>query len=162
MPSPSAFYLNQKGDTAAAIKVLNSVIAKYPMYADSYLLLGRIYEKQGDKSEAERIYSKALAMEGIPAQYKYRIADQQEASEAFRKQYGKEVNITWERGHPARFSSRSDPPLTLPTEGNTSQSPRKGSEGLRSLHSSLALRGGLNFRRVAKPCVVCISSKRVA
>ena len=73
------FYLNQKGDTATAIKVLNSVIAKYPLYPDSYLLLGGIYEKQGNRSEAERVYGKALAVEGIPAQYKYRIADQQEA-----------------------------------------------------------------------------------
>ena len=74
-----AFYLNQKGDTAAAIKVLNGVIAKYPLYADSYLLLGGIYEKLGNRSEAKRVYGKALAMEGIPAQYKNRILDQHEA-----------------------------------------------------------------------------------
>ena len=74
-----AFFLNQKGDTAAAIKVLNGMLSKFPMYPDPYLLLGGIYEKQGNKSEAERVYGKALAMDGIPAQYKYRISDKQEA-----------------------------------------------------------------------------------
>jgi tetratricopeptide (TPR) repeat protein len=74
-----AFYLNQEGDTTAAIKLLNGMIVKYPLYADSYLLLGGIYEKQGKESEAERIYGKALALEGIPPQYRHQIANQQEA-----------------------------------------------------------------------------------
>jgi Tfp pilus assembly protein PilF len=65
-----AFYQQQKGDLPGAASVLDGLINKYPAYADAYLLLGGIYEKQGKKSEAEGVYNKGLAVEGLPEQYK--------------------------------------------------------------------------------------------
>ena len=68
-----AFYQQQKGNSVAAIKTLENLIEKQPGYADAYLLLGGIYQKQGKKSEAERVYSKALENEGITQAHKARI-----------------------------------------------------------------------------------------
>jgi tetratricopeptide (TPR) repeat protein len=61
-----AFYQQQKGDLAGAASVLDGLITKYPAYIDAYVLLGGIYEKQGKKAEAEGVYNKGLAAEGIP------------------------------------------------------------------------------------------------
>ena len=65
-----AFYQQQKGDLAGAANVLDGLITKYPAYADAYVLLGGIYEKQGKKAEAEGVYNRGLAVEGMPDQYK--------------------------------------------------------------------------------------------
>jgi Tfp pilus assembly protein PilF len=74
-----AFYQLQKGDESDAVKTLEGLIEKQPAYADSYLLLGGIYEKQGKKDEAEKIYKKALEIDGISDQDKFRIGAQLEA-----------------------------------------------------------------------------------
>jgi predicted negative regulator of RcsB-dependent stress response len=37
------------------------------------MLLGGIYEKQGKKAQAEGLYNKGLAVEGMPNQYKVRM-----------------------------------------------------------------------------------------
>ena len=74
-----AFYQLQKGDEKDAVKTLEALIEKQPAYADSYLLLGGTYEKQGKKEEAEKIYKKALETDGIPDQDKFRIGAQMEA-----------------------------------------------------------------------------------
>jgi tetratricopeptide (TPR) repeat protein len=71
-----AFYQKQKGDSGAAVMTLDGLIEKQPGFADAYLLLGGIYEKQGKKSEAEKVYTKALSTESIPDQHKRRIAAQ--------------------------------------------------------------------------------------
>jgi tetratricopeptide (TPR) repeat protein len=65
-----AFYQQQKGDLPGAASVLDSLITKYPAYADAYVLLGGIYEEQGKTPEAERVYSRGLAVEGMPDKYK--------------------------------------------------------------------------------------------
>ena len=52
---------------------LEELIEKQPLFADTYLLLGGIYEKQGKKNEAEKVYNKALATEGMPDTYKVRM-----------------------------------------------------------------------------------------
>ena len=65
-----AFYQQQKGDLPGAANVLDGLITRYPAYADAYVLLGGIYEKQGKNAEAERVYSRGLAAEGIPNQNK--------------------------------------------------------------------------------------------
>ena len=70
--------LNQKGDSGAATKVLNNLIREYPAYPNAYILLGQIYEEQGKKAEAKRIYGRALTAEGIPDTYKYRMRAQLE------------------------------------------------------------------------------------
>jgi Tfp pilus assembly protein PilF len=68
-----AFYQQQKGDLAGAAGTLNNLIAVQPTYADAYLLLGGIYEKEGQKAQAEKVYKKGLRTEGLPDQYKLRM-----------------------------------------------------------------------------------------
>jgi tetratricopeptide (TPR) repeat protein len=68
-----AFFQQQNGDVPGATRVLEGLIAKFPMYADAYVLLGGLYEKQGKKAEAEALYKKGLDAEGIPAQHKIRM-----------------------------------------------------------------------------------------
>ncbi len=68
-----AFYQQQKGDMTGAATVLDGLIDKFPAYADAYMLLGAIYEKQGKGTEAARVYSKGLTTDGIPNQYKVRM-----------------------------------------------------------------------------------------
>jgi tetratricopeptide (TPR) repeat protein len=71
-----AFYQQQKGDSGAAAKTLEGLIERQPAYGDAYLLLGVIYQKQGKKTDAERVYNKALGTEEISQSYKARIATQ--------------------------------------------------------------------------------------
>ena len=68
-----AFFEQQTGDTAGATAALHDLIARYSAYADAYLLLGGIYEEQGNKSKAEEVYNQGLAAEGIPDSQKYRM-----------------------------------------------------------------------------------------
>jgi tetratricopeptide (TPR) repeat protein len=74
-----AFYQQQKGNLPGAAIVLDRLIAKYPAYADAYVLLGGIYEKQGKRAEAEGVYNKGLAVERLPDQYKIRMKERLEA-----------------------------------------------------------------------------------
>ena len=74
-----AFFHQQKGDLAGAADVLDGLITRYPAYADAYVLLGGIYEKQGKKAEAEGVYNRGLAVEGIPNQYKVAMKARLEA-----------------------------------------------------------------------------------
>ena len=67
------FYLQKSGDADGAVKVLREVKDKAPAYADPYLLMGEIYEKQGKKKEAEAIYREALGKEGLPRDARIRI-----------------------------------------------------------------------------------------
>lgn len=68
-----AFYQEQEGNSGGAVKTLDALIAGHPAHADSHLLLGGIYEKQGKTKEAETVYTRALSAKGIPAPYLYRI-----------------------------------------------------------------------------------------
>jgi Tfp pilus assembly protein PilF len=68
-----AFYQQQKGDLVGAASVLDGLINQYPAYADAYVLLGAIYEKQEKKAQAEGVYRKGLAVESIPDKYKVRM-----------------------------------------------------------------------------------------
>ncbi len=74
-----AFYQQRRGNLPEAIRVLDALITKYPASADAYILLGGIYEKQGKGAEAEEVYNKGLAVEGIPARYKVRMKIRLEA-----------------------------------------------------------------------------------
>ncbi len=65
-----AFFLLQKGDTDDAVKTLVTLIAGQPAYLDAYPLLGEIYEKEGKKEDAERVYTRAAALEGAPAGFR--------------------------------------------------------------------------------------------
>jgi tetratricopeptide (TPR) repeat protein len=65
-----AFFEQQKGDTDGAIKTLDALIARQPAHLDAYLLLAGIYEKSGKKDDAEKVYNKALALEGAPENFR--------------------------------------------------------------------------------------------
>jgi predicted Zn-dependent protease len=77
-----AFFQQQKGDSAGATAVLNDLIARYPAYADAYLLLGGIHEQQADKVKAGEVLSKGLAAEGVPENYKLRMKARLDALKA--------------------------------------------------------------------------------
>ena len=74
-----AFYRQQKGDLPGAASILDGLVTKYPGYADAYVLLGAIYEKQGKKAEAEGVYNRGLAVEGMPDHYKVRMKERLKA-----------------------------------------------------------------------------------
>jgi tetratricopeptide (TPR) repeat protein len=60
-----AFYQQQRGSLAEAVKVLDELIVRHPAYADAYLLLGGIQERQGNRRGAVEIYKRGVAEEGI-------------------------------------------------------------------------------------------------
>jgi tetratricopeptide (TPR) repeat protein len=68
-----AFYQQQAGDEVGAARTLEDLLAKAPAYADAYLLLGGIYEQDGKKVMAERVYRQGLAAEGLPDGHKNRM-----------------------------------------------------------------------------------------
>lgn len=65
-----AFFQQQRGDSAGAEAVLYALIAKHPGYADAYLLLGGVLEKQGANDKAKEVYRAGLAVEEMPANAK--------------------------------------------------------------------------------------------
>jgi len=65
-----AFFQQQRGDSAGAEATLYQLIQKHPSYADAYLLLGGILEKQGNKDKAREVYIAGLAIEDMPANAK--------------------------------------------------------------------------------------------
>jgi len=69
-----AFYLRQGGSGDRAIEVLRSLTDKQVPYAEAYFLLGDIYEKQQQFSEARDVYSAALVLQGISEQQRYGFA----------------------------------------------------------------------------------------
>jgi tetratricopeptide (TPR) repeat protein len=74
-----AFFQQRKGDGPDAVKVLDDLIGRTPAYADAYLLLGGIYEQQGNETKAEEVYKRGLAADGVPEIQKLRIKTQLEA-----------------------------------------------------------------------------------
>jgi tetratricopeptide (TPR) repeat protein len=68
-----AFVEQQKGDTDGAIKTLDTLIARQPSHLDAYLLLAEIYEKSGKKEDAEKVYNKALGLEGAPENFRNHV-----------------------------------------------------------------------------------------
>jgi tetratricopeptide (TPR) repeat protein len=68
-----AFFQQQKGDTESATRTLDALITRHPAYLDAYLLLAEIYEKEGKKEDVERVYNKALAVEGAPESFRDHI-----------------------------------------------------------------------------------------
>jgi Flp pilus assembly protein TadD len=56
-----AFYQAQKGDRKEAMKILRDTVKRHPDYVDAALLLGEIYEKDGEKESARELYRKTLS-----------------------------------------------------------------------------------------------------
>ena len=73
------FYQQQKGDSEGAIKTLDALLAEQPAYLDAYLLLAGIFEKQGKKTEAKKVYNRALSLENTPDEFNYFVRKKMEA-----------------------------------------------------------------------------------
>jgi len=63
-----AFYLRNRGDVDAAVRLLQDLRRKRPAYPDAYGLLGDILEKQGKTREAIGLYNRALADDQLSEQ----------------------------------------------------------------------------------------------
>ncbi len=61
-----AFCQRQKGDVQAAIRGLRQLLHEQPAFAETYLLLGDIYQEQGKAGEARGIYRRGLARPDLP------------------------------------------------------------------------------------------------
>ncbi len=68
-----AFYVQKQGDLDNACEMLLRLIEQWPVFADAYLLLGRIYERQGKRVEAIALYRKAIDGGGLSPRDKYRV-----------------------------------------------------------------------------------------
>ena len=63
-----AFYEYQAGHVNAAVKTLKELTTNQTSFADGYALLGDIYEKEGKKEEAEKVYQQASSNEALSNQ----------------------------------------------------------------------------------------------
>lgn len=60
-----AFYEYQAGNVDASVKTLKELTTNQLSFADGYALLGDIYEKEGKKEEAEKVYQQASSNEAL-------------------------------------------------------------------------------------------------
>ncbi len=58
-----AFYLNQSGKSEDAAALLEEAIAVKDDYVDAYILLASIYESRGERSKADALHRRALALD---------------------------------------------------------------------------------------------------
>jgi tetratricopeptide (TPR) repeat protein len=69
-----AFYLHQNKDFNRAGHTLSFMIENWPQYADAYLLLVDIHERQDKKIEAIQLLNKALSTNGMAERDRFRLA----------------------------------------------------------------------------------------
>ena len=67
-----AFFMERHGDLENSSKMLERMIEQWPSFGDAYLLLGDIYQRQGNKDKAVVLYQKAIASERLSFQHKQR------------------------------------------------------------------------------------------
>jgi len=72
------FFQQQNGDIESATKTLDALITRQPAYLDAYFLLADIHEKEGKNEDVERVYNKALAVEGAPESFKDHVREKLE------------------------------------------------------------------------------------
>jgi predicted Zn-dependent protease len=60
-----AFYLNQTGDHNGAVTILERMVDRQTANANSYFLLGEIFERQGKTEAAMNVYRNAVANEKL-------------------------------------------------------------------------------------------------
>jgi tetratricopeptide (TPR) repeat protein len=77
-----AFYLRQRGDIDSAIELLQEVIKSDPLYWDSYLLLGEIYESRKDFSKAANVYRDVQKNDQLPPQLRRQLEEKSRAMES--------------------------------------------------------------------------------
>jgi tetratricopeptide (TPR) repeat protein len=71
-----AFYLHENGDNDEAVRVLQRTLERSPASGDPYALLGKIYEMRSNRSDAIAVYRQAAENELLPAQERFRFAQQ--------------------------------------------------------------------------------------
>lgn len=54
-------------------RVQPRLLAGQPAYFDAYLLLAEIYEQQGKREDAEKVYNRALTVERVPEAFRNHI-----------------------------------------------------------------------------------------
>jgi Flp pilus assembly protein TadD len=79
-----AFYQRQGGDRPGAIATLKPWLARHPLDVDACLLLGQVYEEQGDRAAAAGLLRETLGKEGLPAPQRAALARALEALEKAR------------------------------------------------------------------------------
>ena len=77
-----AFYKRQKGDIDGAVELLRQVIGRDPLYWDSYLLLGQIYEDRRNSQNAAAVYGQALKTEQLPQSLRRQLEAKMRAMES--------------------------------------------------------------------------------
>ena len=77
-----AYFLNQKGERASALAVLDQQVQQEAANAEIYLLLGGLYEQSGQPGKARKVYQQALADQNLPAAAKTRFGDKLQALNA--------------------------------------------------------------------------------
>jgi tetratricopeptide (TPR) repeat protein len=68
-----AFYMREYGDAKGAAEMLRLITREWPTYADAYLLLGDIFEKEGKVEDARAVYRQALENRNLSRRDAYRI-----------------------------------------------------------------------------------------
>jgi len=63
-----AFYLEQKGDISASVRILQQISDRRQSDIDAVLLLGEIYRKQGKVNQARKLYQHELARGELSAE----------------------------------------------------------------------------------------------
>jgi Flp pilus assembly protein TadD len=69
-----AYYQKLAGHTEAAVTTLREIIARRPLYGDSYLMLGAIYEELGRFDEARELYRRGVDTEGLDMAFRRRMS----------------------------------------------------------------------------------------
>jgi tetratricopeptide (TPR) repeat protein len=61
-----AFILHRRGESSAAITLLDGLLARHPEYVDAWTLLAGIYEESGEVERARDVCRRAAAAPGLP------------------------------------------------------------------------------------------------
>jgi tetratricopeptide (TPR) repeat protein len=69
-----AYYLHQNKDFDRATHTLDFMVQSWPHYADAYLLLADIHERQNKKAEAIQLLNNALSTKGMAERDRFRLA----------------------------------------------------------------------------------------
>jgi Tfp pilus assembly protein PilF len=77
-----AFFFRNRGNDNRAAETLQQMISQWPWYADSYVMLGGIYEKHGKIDAAKAIYRQALAQEAISSRDRSFFVQKEKALES--------------------------------------------------------------------------------
>ena len=73
------FYEDRNGESGSAERTLEGLLDRHPAYADAYLLLGSLYERQGKTEAARALYARALEAADLNRRQEYQVASRLQA-----------------------------------------------------------------------------------